>query len=56
MKKRVKREVVRCKDCKFGDGNCRNGYYCHNRDGFVVMGNAFFVRPDDYCSRGKVRR
>lgn len=48
--KRVKKNVVRCKDCKFRDGD-----YCHNKEGFAYY-NPFFTRDDDYCSRGKVRR
>lgn len=48
--KRVKRDVVRCKDCKFRDGD-----YCLNKEGFAYW-TAFFTRDDDYCSRGKVRR
>ena len=39
--------VVRCKDCKY-----RNGDYCHNYDGFAHFDH-FFVQMDDYCSRGE---
>lgn len=41
-------ELVRCKNCKY-----RNGDYCHCYDGFAHGGNFFFVRPDDFCSRGE---
>ena len=41
-------EVVRCKECKHRDGD-----YCHNNDGFAHAGDFFFVRPDDFCSRGE---
>ena len=44
----VGKEIVRCKDCKH-----RNGDYCHNDEGFAHAGNIFFVRPDDFCSRGE---
>lgn len=41
-------EIVRCKNCKH-----RNGDYCHNDDGFAHGGNFFFIRQDDFCSRGE---
>ncbi len=40
--------ITRCRDCKY-----RSGDYCHNREGFAHVGNFFFVRQDDFCSRGE---
>lgn len=52
----IKKELIRCKDCKFNEGYCENETFNHHLEPLGLDGGALFeTRPDFYCAYGKRR-